>query len=656
MCGIAGMLDPTASTSADRLGALASTMASSMEHRGPDDSGLWVDADAGVAFGHRRLAVIDLGMSGAQPMVSSCGRWVLAYNGEIYNHPEVRRRLGRAGVLFRGSSDTEVLLAAFEHWGVDRALDACEGMFAAALWDRRDRELHLLRDRFGEKPLYYGWVGGVFAFGSELKALSALPGFDAELDRRAVTRYLRHNCVPAPDTIWRGVRKLVPGHLVTLKEPTRGVLPEQRCYWSAADAVERARRHQLTGSDCEITDQLEEALSDAVAARMVADVPVGAFLSGGIDSSTIVALMQRHASGPVRTFTVGFADRGFDESSEAAAVAQHLGTDHTAVHVGDGEAIDVIPHLADIWDEPFADVSQIPTYLVSRVARQDVTVSLSGDGGDELFAGYNRHAWLDRVWGRAAFVPTGVRRTAGSALDGIPPVMIERVARAMRMFPLGWQVRNPATKVVKLARVLTASDPEDAYRALTTHWEDATSLVLGSDADGDAADDHSSSPVSDGGITELMLWSDLVGYLPDDILVKLDRAAMAVSLETRVPFLDRRILDLAWSLPLDTKLRGGQTKWVLRQVLERHVPAALVERPKMGFGLPIGPWLRGVLAPWAEHLLDERRLRNQGLLDPVPIRRAWDLHRTGRRDLGYELWDVLVLQSWMDRWTPSRLS
>ena len=399
MCGIAGILDPTASTGADRLGALASTMASMVEHRGPDDSGVWVDAEAGVAFGHRRLAVIDLGVGGAQPMVSPSGRWVMVYNGEIYNHVEVRHRLERAGVIFRSSSDTEVLLAAVERWGVDRALDACEGMFAVALWDKRDRELHLLRDRFGEKPLYFGWVGKLFAFGSELKALSTLPGFGAEIDRRAVTQYLRHNCVPAPSTVWRGIGKLLPGHMVTLRRPTQGVLPDQRCYWSMADAVLRARQDQLTGSDTEMIDQLDDALSRAVAARMVADVPVGAFLSGGIDSSTIVALMQRHASWPVRTFTVGFADRSFDESSEAAAVAAHLGTDHTAVHVGDAEAIEVIPRLADIWDEPFADVSQIPTYLVSRVARQDVTVSLSGDGGDELFAGYNRHAWLDRVWG-----------------------------------------------------------------------------------------------------------------------------------------------------------------------------------------------------------------------------------------------------------------
>ncbi len=478
-----------------------------------------------------------------------------------------------------------------------------------------------------------------------------MPGFAAELDRRAVTSYLRHNCVPAPDTIWLGIRKLTPGHLVTLQAPSRGVLPEQRCYWSAADAVERAQRHQLTGSDSEKIDLLEDALSDAVAARMVADVPVGAFLSGGIDSSTIVALMQRHSSEPIRTFTVGFSERSFDESAEAAAVAAHLDTDHTAVHVGDAEAIDVIPRLAEIWDEPFADVSQIPTYLVSRVARQDVTVSLSGDGGDELFAGYNRHAWLDRVWKSASVVPAGARRTTGSALGRIPPAAIDRTARATRILPVGWQMRNPSNKVAKLARVLTASDPEDAYRALTTHWEDAASLVLGNDH-GSSAADHGGSPVSNRGITEQMLWSDLVRYLPDDILTKLDRAAMAVSLETRVPFLDRGTLDLAWRLPLDAKLRGGQTKWALRQVLQRYVPAALVERPKMGFGLPIGPWLRGVLAPWAEQLLDERRLRDQGLLDPVPIRRAWDLHRTGRRDLGYELWDVLVLQSWLDRWIP----
>jgi asparagine synthase (glutamine-hydrolysing) len=653
VCGIAGILDPAAATGADRLGGLASTMASSLVHRGPDDSGLWVDADAGVSLGHRRLAVIELGPGGAQPMVASGGRWVVAYNGEIYNHVEVRHRLECGGTRFRSGSDTEVLVAAVERWGVDKALDACEGMFAAALWDRRDRHLHLVRDRFGEKPLYYGWVGTLFAFASELKAMRTLPGFAPELDRRAVAGYLRHNCIPAPDTIYRGVRKLLPGHLVTLtRESTPGGLPEQRCYWSAAEAVERARQHPLSATDAELTDRLESTLSDSVGSRMVADVPVGAFLSGGIDSSAIVALMQRHASGSVRTFTVGFADRSFDESAEAAAVARHLGTDHTAVEIGDAEAVDVISRLPDIWDEPFADVSQIPTYLVSQVARQQVTVSLSGDGGDELFAGYNRHAWLDRVWGRAAGFPTGARRSAGAALGRIPPALVERVGRATSVLPVGWQVRNPSNKVAKLARVLAASDPEDAYQALTTHWPNSRSLVLGAEPL-HTAQDSRISPVQGAGITEQMLWLDLVGYLPDDILAKVDRAAMAVSLETRVPFLDRRVLDLAWSLPLDAKLRGGRTKWLLRQVLDRYVPATLVDRPKMGFGLPIGSWLRGELAPWAEHLLDERRLRAQGVLDPLPVRRAWDLHRSGRRDLGYELWDVLVLQSWIDRWMPS---
>ena len=604
MCGIAGILDPDASTSADRLGALASTMASSLEHRGPDADGVWVDADAGVAFGHRRLAVIDLGPGGAQPMVSPGGRWVIAYNGEVYNHPELRHRLERAGTRFRGGSDTEVLVAAVERWGIDRALDACEGMFAAALWDRKNRELHLLRDRFGEKPLYYGWVGALFAFGSELKALCTLPGFAAELDRGAVAGYLRSNCVPAPDTIWRGVRKLLPGHIVTLSEsPTPGVLPAQRCYWSPADAVARGRRHPLTVSDTEMIDQLEDALSDAVAARMVADVPVGAFLSGGIDSSTIVALMQRHSSGSVRTFTVGFADRSFDESSEAAAVAAHLGTDHTTVDVGDAEAVEVIAQLPDIWDEPFADVSQIPTYLVSRVARASRSpCRCPATAGTSCLPATTATPGSTGCGGGPPPCRLGARRSAGSALGRIPPSVVEGAARATSVLPAGWRVRNPSNKVVKLARVLAASDPEDAYRALTTHWADATSLVLGTDHR-DGHDNRSGSPIAGAGITEQMLWLDLVGYLPDDILVKLDRAAMAVSLETRVPFLDRRILELAWSLPLDAKLRGGRTKWVLRQVLERHVPAALVERPKMGFGLPIGAWLRGELAPWAEHLL-----------------------------------------------------
>ncbi len=653
MCGIAGILDAGHSSAGDRLAVLATAMASSLEHRGPDDHGIWVDREAGVAFGHRRLSVVDLGPGGAQPMLSSGGRWVLSFNGEVYNHRELRRRLADAGARFRGDSDTEVLVQAVERWGVDGALDACEGMFAVALWDRRHRELHLVRDRFGEKPLYYGWVGPLFVFGSELKALHRVPGFRADLDRGAVASYLRHNCVPAPATVFQGVRKLLPGHLVTVtSSEIPGHLPKQRCYWSASDAVALAHRNPLAAPDAEMVDRLEDTLSRAIATRMLAGVPVGAFLSGGIDSSTVVALMQRHSTQAVRTFTVGFEHRAFDESVEAAAVAAHLGTDHTVVPVGDTEAVEAIVDIPEIWDEPFADVSQVPTYLVSRVARHHVTVSLSGDGGDELFAGYNRHAWLDRLWGRTRAVPPGARRRAGSLLGAIPPGVVEGAARATGVLPAKWRVRNPSTKVAKLARVLAASEPEEAYRALTTHW-DGASVVLGA-LPGDGHDDgEGPSTVAGYGITEQMLWYDLVAYLPDDILVKVDRAAMAVSLETRAPFLDREVLDLAWRLPLTAKLRRGQTKWVLRQVLDRYVPAELVDRPKMGFGLPIGEWLRKELAPWAEHLLDEQRLRTQELLDPAPICRAWDLHRTGRRDLGYELWDVLVLQAWIDRWQPN---
>jgi asparagine synthase (glutamine-hydrolysing) len=653
MCGIAGILDTRAATPAERLATLASDMASTLTHRGPDDSGLWVDRECGVAFGHRRLAVIDRGPSGAQPMTSQDGRWVMTYNGEIYNYRILRRRLGKEGVGFRGDSDTEVLLEAVAHWGLGRALDACEGMFAMALWDRHSRALHLVCDRFGEKPLYFATVGRIFAFGSELKALCPVPGFEAEIDRMAVVDYLRSNCIPAPRTIWRNVWKLRPGHLVTCRAETmNGGVPEQRAYWSMAESVSAARRNPLTVPPEEMAERLEAVLSGAVAARMVADVPVGAFLSGGIDSTTIVALMQRHASRPVRTFTVGFEDPSFDESAEALRVARHLGTEHTAVHVEDAEAASAIEVLPDVWDEPFSDVSQIPTYLVSRVARQGVTVSLSGDGGDELFAGYNRHAWLERLWSSAGAVPTRVRRAAGSALGRVPPGLVETAAGATKVLPAKWRLRNPSTKVAKLGRVLAAPTPDDAYRALITHWDDATSLVLGG-SDGDDRSPFDSVPFADACITEQMLWTDLVSYLPNDILVKLDRAAMAVSLETRVPFLDRDVLDLAWSLPLEMKLHDGQTKWLLRRVVQRHVPAELLERPKMGFGFPIGRWLRGPLREWAEHLLDERRLRAQGLLDPLPVRRAWTDHLSGRQDLGYELWDVLVLQSWIDRWRPS---
>jgi asparagine synthase (glutamine-hydrolysing) len=652
MCGIVGLFDPERGTDPDGLARQVGAMAEALTHRGPDGEGYWSDPESGLAFGHRRLAVVGLGPYGSQPMVSPDRRWVLNYNGELYNHRHLRRRLTAEGVAFRGSSDTEVLVAAVQAWGVDPALDASEGMFALAVWDRQRRELHLVRDRFGEKPLYYGWVGGRLAFASELKSLYLLPGFDTTVDRDAVALYLRHNCIPAPHTIYRGVRKLMPGQVVTVGSDARPGRPlGVRNYWSARGAVEEARRRPLDAPPGVLADRLESVLSDSVAARMVADVPVGAFLSGGVDSSMVVALMQQHSHRPVRTYTVGFADRAFDESAEAAAVAAHLGTDHTLLQVTDHDAAEIIPRLPDIWDEPFGDVSEIPMHLVSRLARSEVTVALSGDGGDELFAGYNRHAWLDQLWRRSSMLPEPVRRTAGAALGRIPPGLIEGAARAMSALPPHTVVRNPASKVSKLSKVLASSGPEDAYLSLVSYWDDAEAMVVGAGPTVSVASRPSEWPELSG-ITEQMLWLDTVGYLPDDILTKLDRAAMAVSLETRVPFLDRAVFDLAWRLPLSAKLHDGATKWLLRQVLYRHVPADLVERPKMGFGFPVGAMLRGPLRPWAEDLLSERRLATQGLLDPDPIRRAWDQHLQGRRDMALELWDVLALQAWLERWVP----
>lgn len=652
MCGIAGLFDPTQSLGAERIGSTATRMAATLAHRGPDDVGLWVDPEARVAFGHRRLSVVDLSAHGHQPMVSADGRWVVSYNGEIYNFGDLRRRLEDEGMAFGGGSDTEVLLAAVQRWGLDGALDASEGMFALALWDRRQRALHLARDRFGEKPLYYGWIAGRLAFGSELKSLRSLPEFAPEIDRESVAVFLRTSCVPAPATIYRGISKLPPGQVVTFDaRSTPGSPPASRPYWSPASVIDGARRCRLQGSPGSMIDVVEETLSRSVAARMVADVPIGAFLSGGVDSSLVVSLMQAQSAHPVNTFTAGFAERAFDESEEAARVAAHLGTDHTSLRVSDKDATDVIPRIPDIWDEPFADISQIPVLLVSELARTKVTVSLSGDGGDELFAGYNRHAWLERLWRHASAVPDPVRRTAGAALERIPPSWVEGASRVTTVLPLRWRVRNPSTKVAKLGKVLAAPDQAAAYRTLISHWDAAESVVRGTRANGGSPFGSPASPSLDG-MTEQMLWLDLVGYLPDDILTKLDRAAMAPSLETRVPFLDRSVFELAWRLPLGMKLNGGVTKWILRQVLYRHVPAALVDRPKMGFGVPIGAWLRGPLRPWAEELLDEGRLARQGLLDPTAIRLSWNQHLSGRRDHAYPLWDVLVLQAWLDRWMP----
>lgn len=651
MCGIAGLLDPRGERE-DELRRLAAGMSETLRHRGPDDAGVWVDGASGVALASRRLAVVGLGPDGHQPMSSRNGRWRIAFNGEVYNFASLRDRLEAGGARLRGGSDTEVLLEAVASWGLAEALDSCEGMFALALWDADNRQLHLVRDRFGEKPLYWGWVGGRFVFASELKAIRPLPGFAARLDRAAATSFLRYNCVPAPLTIYEGVSKLGPGETLTIGPDTPiGATPEAHQYWSALATVEGALREPRRETDDDLVDLLHQTLRRAVGDRMYADVPVGAFLSGGVDSSVVVALMQEHSSRAVKTFTVGFSERAYDESADADRVARHLGTDHTTLVVTDKEALEVIPELPVVWDEPFADSSQIPMLLVSRLARSQVTVALSGDAGDELFAGYNRHAWLERLWRRSTWLPDSGRRMAGGLLRRVPPGVVNSLARLDGALPARWRVRIPATELAKAGKVIGAADPQSAYLALVSHWEQPEDLVIGAPDPMLTTSGPEARPEL-GTVTEQMLWMDLVGYLPDDILTKVDRATMASSLESRLPFLDLSVVELAWRIPTALKLRGGTTKWALRQVLHRYVPASLVERPKMGFGVPLGSWLRGPLRGWAEDLLDERRLEAYGVLRPEPVRRAWRLHSSGRRDLGYELWDVLCLQAWLEHWSP----
>ena len=603
MCGIVGLLDPQHER-VDQLTEIVIRMSDTLIHRGPDDSGHWTDSHGTVALGIRRLAVVDLTPAGHQPMISSDQRWVLVFNGEIYNYRDLRKKLSGEGAAVRGDSDTEVLLVSVQHWGLERTLNAIEGMYAFALWDQHRCELHLVRDRFGEKPLYYGWIEGRLAFASELKAIASVPGFVANLDRDSIALFLRRNCIPAPFTVYQGYFKLLPGHMITIPAETRsGTTPTPRAYWSAFAEVESAKLHTLVGSTRELTDELEETLSRSVSTRMIADVPVGAFLSGGVDSSLVVALMQKQSDTPIHTFTVGYEDRRYDESAEAAAVAAHLGTKHSTLQVSDRDVAQVIPQLSGIWDEPFADPSQIPVLLVSRLARSDVTVSLSGDGGDELFAGYNRHAWLERLWSRADSLSPTVRRAIANGLGRIPPGAINGPASMTKILPVRWRIRNPSNKMMKLAKILASSTPEEAYYSLVSHWSSAESMVIGA-RDGHAGHSDSRQWQAFSDMTEAMLWIDLVTYLPDDILTKLDRAAMAVSLETRTPFLDRDVFRFAWRLPMEMKLKDGTTKWILRQVLHRHVPAALVERAKSGFDLPLDGWLRGSLKPWAEELLN----------------------------------------------------
>ena len=645
MCGVVGFLVATTPASSEDNARQLARMSDALLHRGPDDAGAWWDAPAQIYLGHRRLAIVDVSAAGHQPMASASGRYVMAFNGEIYNHATLRAEIEAAGraPAWRGHSDTETVLAAFDLWGVEATLHRCIGMFAMAIWDRAERTLLLARDRLGEKPLYYGWqqrgAHRAFVFGSELKALRPHPAFEGEIDREALGALMRHNCIGGEQSIYRGIGKLPPGSLLTLSLER----PEPRLHhwWRLVDVATEGARNRFTGTPEEATRQLEAILRDAVRQQMVADVPLGAFLSGGIDSSTVVALMQEQASQPVRTFSIGFEEEGYNEAEHAKQVALHLRTDHTELYVTPKQAMDVIPRLPSLYCEPFADSSQLPTFLVSQLARGHVTVALSGDAGDELFAGYERYRATASVWHRIERVPRPLRRVAAAALTAVPVSALERAGNWLGRPRLG-------DRLHKGADLLACRNIDELYRGMVSHWADPASVVVGL-APNASAPSRVAPPHADGlGDIERMMARDMTNYLPDDILVKVDRAAMGVSLETRVPMLDHRVVEFAWRLPLECKLRDGVTKWVLRQVLYRHVPRQLVERPKMGFGVPIDRWLRGPLRDWAETLLDESRLRREGYFHPAPVRKRWAEHVSGQRNWQYHLWDVLVAQSWLE--------
>lgn len=641
MCGIAGVLNSMAA-SREQLERDALAMADSLAHRGPDDHGIWSDPETRLALTHRRLSIVDLSPAGHQPMTSADKRFVITYNGEVYNHQDLRPELEARGIKFHGHSDTEVMLEAFAVYGIAETVKRLIGMFTIGVWDRRDRTLTLVRDRLGIKPLYWAKFGGLFLFGSELKALRAHPGWTARIDRSAVAAFMRHNYIPAPHTIYESVHKLEPGCILTL--PWGGE-PQIGRFWDARAVARAGLADPLDASDSDLTDQLENLLKDAVRRRMVADVPVGAFLSGGIDSSTVVALMKAANAGPVRTYAIGFEFPGYDEATHSAAVAQHLGTEHTELTVTAKEALDVIPRLTNMYDEPFADSSQIPTYLISAMTRQHVTVALSGDGGDELFAGYNRYQLTTRLWRSFSLLPRPMRHALANMITALPA---DRWSRLLSVIPAGMQPRQVGDKLHKFASILPCDGETELYRRLVTLWEPAQVVLQAQESKGVLWDAQVDKEFP--GPLERMQFLDLVTYLPDDILTKVDRASMAVALEARVPLIDHRVVEFAWRLPQAAKIRGGVSKWLLRQVLYRHVPKDLVERPKMGFAVPLGDWLRGPLRPWAEDLLAEPRLRQAGFFDTARVRAAWNDHLSGERNLQYMLWNVLMFESWRDRW------
>ncbi|WP_201610408.1 asparagine synthase (glutamine-hydrolyzing) [Psychrobacter submarinus] len=650
MCGLNGFSGTQASEyDADQA---IKEMNSALHHRGPDDEGSWQDDRLGLVLGHRRLAIQDLSPAGAQPMHSQCGQYVLVFNGEIYNHLELRQQLAEQGIVvdWRGHSDTETILACFVVWGIEKTLSSMIGMFAIALWDRLDQVLTLARDRMGEKPLYWGWQDDSLYFSSELKGLKAHPKFQADIDRDSIALLLRHNCIPAPYSIYKGIKKLQAGHLIQLplSDLDQAKSVRSQAYWCLNDIVELGLSDPFTGSQEQAVDALESTLMQSIDSQMLSDVPLGAFLSGGIDSSAVVALMQAQSSRPVQTFTIGFDDVGYNEAKHAKAVAQHLGTEHTELYVRPEDAQSVIPELSSIYCEPFADSSQIPTFLVSQLARQKITVALSGDGGDELFGGYNRYLMAQQVLSNNRKLPKPIRKLIVQGLLTLSPNRWDALFDTLApVIPSKLQLRTPGDKAHKLAGVLNIDNEHECYHRLTSHWQDPASIVIGAKEPMTLITDSNAWPQTDS-FQHAMMAMDAQTYMTDDILVKVDRAAMANSLETRVPMLDQRVIELAWRMPLEYKIRNGEGKWLLKQVLFRHIPKELIERPKMGFGIPLHDWLRGPLRDWAEALLDENLLQQQGYFYPAPIRKMWKEHLSEARNHQDSLWSILMFQSWLE--------
>lgn len=650
MCGISGFL--LGRTIPDPLDNVITRMTDSLTHRGPDDSGIWIDNSIGLALGHRRLSILDLSPAGHQPMSSACERFVIVFNGEIYNHLDLRNRLHaeEKAPVWRGHADTETLLACFTAWGIEKTLQSMVGMFSIALWDRQYRQLTLARDRMGEKPLYYGWQGDTLLFGSELKAFKHHPDFKGVIDRNALTLLLRHNCIPAPYSIYQGISKLVPGHYLTISLDSLSLAKttQPKAYWQLNHVVESGLANPFSGSVTDAIDLLQSQLSTSIAEQMLSDVSLGAFLSGGVDSSTVVALMQAQSRKPVKTFTIGFGETSYNEAVYANAVAHHLGTDHTEMYVRPEDALAIIPRLPSIYCEPFSDSSQIPTLLVSQLARQHVSVALSGDGGDELFGGYNRYLTAHKVWSKMQCWPGFSRRMVAGILRSVSPFTWDLCFElAKPLLPKQMHLATPGDKAQKLADVLTLFDSHAFFHQLTSHWKDPARVVLKANEPETLLTNPMCWPKTDS-FEHWMMAMDTQTYMADDILVKVDRAAMATSLETRVPMLDHRVVELAWRMPLDFKIRNGQGKWLLRQVLYRHVPQALIERPKMGFGIPIGSWLRGPLREWAESLLDEQRLQQEGYFNPLLIRQLWREHLSGKHNWQHHLWTILMFQAWLE--------